>query len=109
MNKATKIWLWIALALCACSTVMNMTQARWLSVAIAVVSLAGLCALLFAKKRTGFLLMCVCAVASFLVGSIQSVQGGLSVALAVGMSLVGSALVPLITGLFLKSQWAGLK
>ena len=88
---------------------MNMTQARWLSVAIAVVSLAGLCALLFAKKRTGFLLMCVCAVASFLVGSIQSVQGGLSVALAVGMSLIGSALVPLITGLFLKSQWAGLK
>mgnify|MGYP005803382725 CR=1 FL=1 len=48
MKKPAKIWLWIALVLCVCTTGLNLSEGRWLSVAIAVVSIIGLCALLFA-------------------------------------------------------------
>ena len=74
MKKATKIWLWFALVLCVCTTALNLSEGRWLSVAIAVVSIAGLCALLFAQRKAGYLVMCVCAVGSFLVGAAQNVQ-----------------------------------
>ena len=52
--------------------------------------------------------MCVCAVGSFVVGVTQN-MGELGAALAIVMSLIGSALVPVITGLFIKSQWKELK
>ena len=108
MKKATKIWLWFALVLCVCTTALNLSEGRWLSVAIAVVSIAGLCALLFAQRKVGYLVMCVCAVGSFLVGAAQNIQL-LGAPTAILMSLIGAALVPGITGLFLKSQWQQLR
>lgn len=103
MKKASKIWLWIALVLCVCTTCLNLSEGRWLSVAIAVVSIAGLCLLLFRQQKLGFLIMCVCALGSFVVGSVQNFAdlGAVSIL----MSFIGSALVPGITGLFIKSQW----
>ena len=68
MNKSTKIWLWVALVLCAAATIMNAFYGRMLSVVIAVAALAGLCVLLFAQRKAGYLLMCACYVLSFLVG-----------------------------------------
>lgn len=109
MNKASKIWLVVALVLCVCTTAMNTMEGRLLSAGIAVVSIVCLCVLLFAQKKAGFYGMCICAVAFFLVGSVQSIQAGTGVLLSVVMSLIGSMLVPGITGLFIKSQWAQLK
>ena len=107
MNKASKIWLWIALVLCVCTTGLNLSEGRWLSVAIAVVSIIGLCILLFGQRKVGFVIMCVCAVGSFVVGASQNfAQLG---AMSILMSLIGSALVPVITGLFIKSQWSQLQ
>lgn len=108
MKKATKIWLWFALVLCVCTTALNLSEGRWLSVAIAVVSIAGLCVLLFAQRKAGYLVMCVCAVGSFLVGAAQNTQL-LGAPTAILMSLIGAALVPGITGLFLKNQWQQLR
>ncbi len=107
MNKASKIWLWVALVLCVCTTGLNLSEGRWLSVGIAVVSIIGLCILLFGQRKAGFIIMCVCAVGSFVVGASQNFAelGAVSIL----MSLVGSALVPVITGLFIKSQWSQLK
>ena len=107
MNKASKIWLWIALVLCVCTTGLNLSEGRWLSVAIAVVSIIGLCILLFGQRKVGFVIMCVCAVGSFVVGASQNFAelGAVSIL----MSLIGSALVPVITGLFIKSQWSQLQ
>ena len=107
MNKSSKIWLWIALVLCVCTTGLNLSEGRWLSVAIAVVSIIGLCILLFGQRKVGFVIMCVCAVGSFVVGASQNFAelGAVSIL----MSLIGSALVPVITGLFIKSQWSQLQ
>lgn len=52
--------------------------------------------------------MCLCAVGSFAVGVAQNV-GALGAVTAVVMSLIGSALVPVVTGLFIRSQWRELK
>lgn len=108
MKKSAKIWLWIALILCVCTTGLNLSEGRWLSVAIAVVSIIGLCALLFAQRKAGYIVMCLCAVGSFVVGVSQN-MGELGAALAIWMSFIGSALVPVITGLFIRSQWKDLK
>ena len=67
MKKSSKIWLWIALVLCVCTTALNLSEGRWLSVAIAVVSILGLCALLFTQRKIGYIVMCICAVGSCLV------------------------------------------
>ena len=107
MSKASKIWLWIALVMCVCTTGMNLSEGRWLSVGIAVISIIGLCMLLFGQRKAGFVIMCVCAVGSFVVGASQNfAQLG---AMSILMSLIGSALVPVITGLFIKSQWSQLQ
>lgn len=108
MKKSAKIWLWVALVLCVCTTGLNLSEGRWLSVAIAVVSIIGLCVLLFGQRKAGYIVMCVCAVGSFVVGVTQN-MGELGAALAIVMSLIGSALVPVIPGLFIKSQWKELK
>lgn len=108
MKKSTKIWLWIALVLCVCTTGLNLSQGRWLSVAIAVVSIGGLCALLFTRRKLGYWIMCICALGSFAVGVSQNLAQ-LGAPLAVGMSLLGSALVPVVTGLFLKGDWNSLR
>ena len=107
MSKASKIWLWIALVMCVCTTGLNLSEGRWLSVGIAVISIIGLCILLFGQRKAGFVIMCVCAVGSFVVGASQNfAQLG---AMSILMSLIGSALVPVITGLFIKSQWSQLQ
>lgn len=108
MNKSTKIWLWVALVLCATTTIMNAFYGRMLSVVIAVVALAGLCVLLFAQRKAGYLLMCACYILSFLVGVSQGLTGEASVIAAVVMSFIGAALVPVITWLFLRRDWAAL-
>ena len=107
MKTSTKIWLWFALVLCAATTVMNACFGRWPSVIVAIVSLAGLCMVLFAKKKAGFALMCCCYVVSFFVAVLGSLgQPGLLVSII--MSLVGSLLVPVITWLLLRRDWDSL-
>ena len=108
MSKASKIWLWIALVMCVCTTGLNLSEGRWLSVGIAVISIIGLCMLLFGQRKAGFVIMCVCAVGSFVVGASQNFSAQLG-AMSILMSLIGSALVPVITGLFIKSQWSQLQ
>ena len=109
MKKSTKIWLWFALILCAATTVLNASFGRWPSVVIAVVSIIGLGLLLFRQKKSGFILMCICYVLSFLVGVVGGTSGGTSLAVSIAMSLIGSALVPVVTALFLRGQWDQLK
>lgn len=108
MKKSAKIWLWVALILCVCTTGLNLSEGRILSVAIAIVSILGLCALLFAQRKAGYIVMCICAVGSLIVGVTQNIQE-LGAPMAIVMSLIGSALVPVVTGLFIKSQWSDLK
>ena len=108
MKKSSKIWLWIALVLCVCTTGLNLSEGRWLSVAIAVLSIIGLCVLLFGQRKIGYIVMCVCAVGSFIVGVVTNI-GVLGAPLSIVMSLIGSALVPVVTGLFIKSQCTELK
>lgn len=109
MKKGVKIWLWIALVMCVCTTVLNATQSRWPTVGIAVVAVVGLCLLLFKQKRMGFYILCCSNALSFVVGVYGGIQGGTSVLLSVLMSLIGSALVPVITFLFIHSQWKELQ
>lgn len=108
MKKSAKIWLWVALILCVCTTGLNLSEGRILSVAIAIVSILGLCALLFAQRKAGYIVMCICAVGSLIVGVTQNIQE-LGAPMSIVMSLIGSALVPVVTGLFIKSQWSDLK
>ena len=109
MTKGTKIWLWCALVLCALTTILTAASGRWLSVAIAVVSLGGLCVLLFTQKKWGFILMCVCYILSFCNGVYQGVIGESGMLAAIVMSFIGSALVPVVTYLFLRKSWNELK
>ena len=107
MKRSAKIWLWVALALCAATTVLNLTEGRIPSVVIALVSLVGLAVLLFAQKKAGFILMCCCYVLSFLVAVSGNLSAGNPVVILV-MSLIGSLLVPVITWLFIRSDWKQL-
>ena len=109
MKKSTKIWLWIALVLCAATTALNASSGRYLSVVIALGGIAGLCLLLFREKKAGFYLLCGCYALAFLNGAVSGVLGGTGVVLSVVMSLIDSLLVPGITWLFLRSQLAQLK
>ena len=108
MKRSAKIWLWVALVLCAATTVLNLTEGRIPSVVIALVSLVGLAVLLFAQKKTGFILMCCCYVLSFLVAVSGNLSAGNPVVILV-MSLIGSLLVPVITWLFIRSDWKQLR
>ena len=108
MKKSTKIWLWVALVICIATTILNATEGRWPSVAMAVCSMIGLCILLFAQKKLGFYLMCGFNTLSFLYSAVGSLSGENAV-VGVVMSFVGAALIPVITGLFLRSQWKELK
>lgn len=107
MKRSAKVWLWVALVLCAATTVLNLTEGRIPSVVIALVSLVGLAVLLFAQKKAGFILMCCCYVLSFLVAVSGNLSAGNPVVILV-MSLVGSLLVPVITWLFIRSDWKQL-
>jgi hypothetical protein len=59
INRSTKIRLWAALILSIATAVLNASFGRWLSVGIAAAAPAGLCVLLFARKKWRFALMCV--------------------------------------------------
>lgn len=105
MNKKTKIWLWVAIVISACTTILNLTYGRIPSVVIAIVSIVGLFILLFKEKKIGFQLVCVCYILSFIIGIVSGISEGTGVFASVIMSLIGSALIPGITALFLKGQW----
>ena len=109
MNKKTKIWLWIALILSIATTALNASYGRWLSVIIALGALVGLCVLLFTGRKWGFVAMCAFYVLSFVNGIYQGVTGGSQLFIAIVMSVIGSALIPGITALFLRGDWKKLK
>ena len=109
MKKSTKTWLWVALVICVATTILNATQQRWVSVAIAVLSLIGLCLLLFKEKKNGFILMCCCNTVSCIYSIMGTVSRGESVMVGIIMSIVGSLMIPGITALFLRGQWSELK
>lgn len=109
MNVKTKIWLWIALVLSVYVTCMNVFEGRWPSVGIAVIALVGLCMLLFKSKKLGYYIMCICYLCAFVVGIYEGTQWGTSILMSVVMSFIGSALIPVVTFLFIRSQWNNLK
>ena len=88
---------------------MNASYGRLTAAAIAVITIAGLCGLRFGQKKAGFVIMCAGSVLSFLSAVISSTASGISLMAAVGMSLVGAALVPVITALFIRRDWKTLK
>lgn len=100
MRKSAKIWLVIAILLCACVTVLNFTEGRIPSVILALVEIAALVVLLVKEKKAGFWLLCGCYLLSFLTGVI----GGTGILLSVGASAIGSVLIPGITWLFLRKD-----
>lgn len=108
MKKSAKIWLIIALVLCICTTILNTLEGRILSAGIAVVSIAAMAVLLSKEKRNAFYLMCICAAGSFAIGAFQSIAGGTGVLVSIVMSLIGSAMVPGITYLFIRKDWDAL-
>ena len=109
MKHGTKLWLWAALVLSVCTTVLNAFSGRWPSVVIALVALVGLCFLLFREKKAGFQLMCACYAVSCVVGIVSGISGGTDPVAAVVMSVIGSLLIPGVTALFLRGQWQSLK
>lgn len=109
MSKKTKIWLWVALALSLATTALNASYGRWLSVIIALGALVGLCVLLFKGKKWGFVAMCACYALSLANGIYQGIAGGSQLLITIIMSLIGSALIPGITVLFLRRDWKKLQ
>lgn len=105
MRKSAKIWLVIAILLCACVTVLNFTEGRIPSVILALVEIAALVVLLVKEKKAGFWLLCGCYLLSFLTGVI----GGTGILLSVGASAIGSVLIPGITWLFLRKDLPNMR
>ena len=105
MRKSAKIWLVIAILLCACVTVLNFTEGRIPSVILALVEIAALVVLLVKEKKAGFWLLCGCYLLSFLTG----VTGGTGILLSVGASAIGSVLIPGITWLFLRKDLPNMR
>lgn len=109
MKKSAKIWLVIAILLCASITVLNFTQGRIPSVILALAEIFALAVLLFREKKAGFWLLCGCYLLSFITGVIDGITGGTGVLLSVGASAIGSILVPGITWLFLRKDLPSMK
>lgn len=109
MRKSAKIWLVIAILLCACVTVLNFTEGRIPSVILALVEIAALVVLLVKEKKAGFWLLCGCYLLSFLTGVIGGITGGTSILLSVGASAIGSVLIPGITWLFLRKDLPNMR
>ena len=112
MRKSAKIWLVIAILLCACVTVLNFTEGRIPSVILALVEIAALVILLVKEKKAGFWLLCGCYLLSFLTGVIGGITGGTGgtgILLSVGASAIGSVLIPGITWLFLRKDLPNMR
>lgn len=109
MRKSAKIWLVIAILLCACVTVLNFTEGRIPSVILALVEIAALVILLVKEKKAGFWLLCGCYLLSFLTGVIGGITGGTDILLSVGASAIGSVLIPGITWLFLRKDLPNMR
>ncbi len=109
MRKSAKIWLVIAILLCACVTVLNFTEGRIPSVILALVEIAALVVLLVKEKKAGFWLLCGCYLMSFLTGVIGGITGGTGILLSVGASAIGSVLIPGITWLFLRKDLPNMR
>ena len=109
MRKSAKIWLVIAILLCACVTVLNFTEGRIPSVILALVEIAALVVLLVKEKKAGFWLLCGCYLRAFLTGVIGGITGGTGILLSVGASAIGSVLIPGITWLFLRKDLPNMR
>ena len=109
MRKSAKIWLVIAILLCACVTVLNFTEGRIPSVILALVEIAALVVLLVKEKKAGFWLLCGCYLLSFLTGVIGGITCGTGILLSVGASAIGSVLIPGITWLFLRKDLPNMR
>ena len=109
MRKSAKIWLVIAILLCACVTVLNFTEGRIPSVILALVEIAALVVLLVKEKKAGFWLLCGCYLLSFLTGVIGGITGGTGILLSVGASAIGLVLIPGITWLFLRKDLPNMR
>lgn len=109
MRKSAKIWLVLAILLCACVTVLNFTQGRIPSVILALVEIVALIVLLVKEKKAGFWLLCGCYLLSFLTGVIDGITGGTGILLSVGASAIGSVLIPGLTWLFLRKDLPNLR
>lgn len=104
MSKVLKIWLWFALIVCILTTALNALSGRYLSALIAVGSIVSLAVLLFARRRAALYSLCGFYAVSFVAGIFQGTAEGTSLLLSVGASLLGSAVVPVVTLLLMRGQ-----
>lgn len=104
MTKVLKIWLWFALIVCTLTTVLNAFSGRYLSAFIAVGSIVSLGVLLFARRRAALYTLCAFYALSFVAGIFQGTAEGTSLLLAVVASLLGSAVVPVVTLVLMRGQ-----
>ena len=109
MNKKTKGWLWIALIICVLTTMLNASMHRYTSVFFALISIIGLLTLLLQETKQGFYLLCIGYALSFGNGILANLNSDLNMMVVIGMSFIGSIIIPGISALLLKSQWANLK
>lgn len=107
--KKVRVWLAAAFVLSVCVTVMNAAEGRLVSVLISLFSLAGIAAVFLREKKTGYEIMCAAALLSFFAGSVQGMQEGTGIVTAVVMSLAGSMLIPLVTGIVLRCAHVKLR
>lgn len=103
MEKKTTIWTICAIILCVFTTTINISESRWISVALAIVGIIGLIYLLVKKDIKGFYLTCICYVLSFLHSAIGSL-GTPNVMIYIVMSAIGSMIIPGITWLFVSND-----
>lgn len=108
MNRATRIWMVFAIVLCSAVAVMNAFSGRVESAVVAAVAIMLMVVLLATQKKAVFYGIIACYVVSFLI-SISHTIGQPGMAVGIVMSVVGSALVPAITGAFLSRTWGDLK
>lgn len=103
MEKKTRIWIICAIILSAFTTVINISEARWISVILAIVGIGSLAYLFVKQDKKGFYIMCACYLLSFLYSAINSL-GNANVVIYIIMSLIGSSIIPGITWLFVSKD-----
>lgn len=108
MDKATRIWMVFAIVLCSAVAVMNAFSGRIESTAVAAVAIVLMIVLLATQRKIAFYGIIACYAVSFLI-SVSHAVGQPGMAVGIVMSVVGSALVPAITGAFLSRTWGDLK
>ncbi len=103
LNTGAKIWLWLALVVNVFTlfsnyrTITLIGGVGYFILVLQLVLIAGIAVMLFARKKIGYFICCGCGIVTF----ILNLTLGVNILLAIW----GLVAFPVITFLFLKSQW----